>query len=42
MKKLLYVDSCVNRETSRTECLAQALLDRLMVDALQVIRETEL
>lgn len=42
MKKLLYVDSCVNRETSRTERLAQALLDRLMVDALQVIRETEL
>ena len=30
MKKLLYVDSCVNRATSRTERLAQALLERLM------------
>ncbi len=30
MKTLLYVDSCVNRETSRTERLAEALLDRLM------------
>ena len=29
MKKILYVDSCVNRETSRTERLAQALLERL-------------
>lgn len=29
MKKVLYVDSCVNRETSRTERLAQALLERL-------------
>ena len=29
MKKILYVDSCVNRETSRTERLAQALLARL-------------
>ena len=42
MKKLFYVDSCVNRETSRTECLAHALLDRLMTDALQVICEAEL
>ena len=30
MKKLLYVDACVNRGTSRTERLAQALLGRLM------------
>ena len=30
MKKLLYVDACVNRETSRTERLARTLLDRLM------------
>lgn len=30
MKKLLYVDSCVNRETSRTERLAQALIRRLL------------
>ena len=30
MKKLLYVDSCVNRETSRTERLAQVLLERLL------------
>ena len=30
MKKLLYVDSCVNRETSRTERLAQVLLKRLL------------
>ena len=29
MKRLLYVDACVNRETSRTERLAQALLARL-------------
>lgn len=29
MKKILYVDSCVNRDTSRTERLAQALLERL-------------
>lgn len=29
MKKLLYVDANVNRATSRTERLAQALLDRL-------------
>lgn len=29
MKKILYVDACVNRETSRTEILAQALLKRL-------------
>lgn len=29
MKKILYVDSCVNRDTSRTERLAQALLARL-------------
>ena len=29
MKKLLYVDACVNRETSRTERLAQVLLERL-------------
>ncbi len=32
MKKLLYVDSCVNREISRTERLAQALLKRLMAE----------
>ena len=30
MKKLLYVDACVNRETSRTERLARVLLDKLM------------
>ena len=30
MKKLLYVDACVNRETSRTERLAQVLLERLL------------
>ncbi len=30
MKKLLYVDSCVNRETSRTEQLAQVLIKRLV------------
>ena len=30
MKTLLYVDACVNRQTSRTERLAQALLGRLM------------
>ena len=30
MKKLLYVDACVNREMSRTERLARVLLDRLM------------
>ena len=29
MQKLLYVDACVNRETSRTERIAQALLRRL-------------
>ena len=29
MKKVLYVDACVNREISRTEVLAQALLKRL-------------
>ena len=32
MKKLLYVDACVNRSTSRTERLARALLDRLMAE----------
>ena len=32
MKKLLYVDACVNRATSRTERLAQTLLDKLMVE----------
>lgn len=32
MKRLLYVDSCVNREISRTERLAQALLKRLMAE----------
>lgn len=30
MKKLLYIDSCVKRQTSRTEHFAQALLDKLM------------
>ena len=30
MKTLLYVDACVNRQTSRTERLAQALIGRLM------------
>ena len=30
MKDLLYVDACVNRETSRTERLARALLDKLL------------
>ena len=29
VKKILYVDACVNRDTSRTERLAQALLERL-------------
>lgn len=29
MKKVLYIDACVNREMSRTEVLAQALLKRL-------------
>lgn len=32
MKKLLYVDACVNRETSRTERLASALLERLVAE----------
>ena len=32
MKTLLYVDACVNRETSRTERLAQVLLDRLVAE----------
>ena len=32
MKTLLYVDACVNRETSRTERLAQALLARLVAE----------
>jgi len=32
MKKLLYVDSCINRETSRTERLARALLARLTTE----------
>lgn len=32
MRKLLYVDSCVNRESSRTERLARALLDRLVAE----------
>ena len=32
MKRLLYVDACVNRTTSRTERLAQALLGRLMAE----------
>lgn len=31
-KKLLYVDACVNRATSRTEKLAQALLARLRAE----------
>lgn len=29
MKRVLYVDACVNRDISRTERLAQALLERL-------------
>lgn len=29
MKKLLYVDACLHRETSRTERLAQALINKL-------------
>ena len=32
MKKLLYVDACVNRSTSRTERLARALLGRLVAE----------
>ncbi len=32
MKKLLYVDSCIRRETSRTERLAQVLLGRLLYE----------
>lgn len=32
MKKLLYVDSCINRATSRTERLAQALIERLLAE----------
>lgn len=31
-KNVLYIDACVNRETSRTERLAQALLARLEVE----------
>jgi FMN-dependent NADH-azoreductase len=38
MRELLYVDSCVNRATSRTERLAQELLGRL--EAPDVHRET--
>ena len=30
MGKLLYIDACVNRETSRTEQLASVLIDRLL------------
>lgn len=30
MKKLLYIDACVRRDTSRTERLAQVLLERLL------------
>ena len=33
MRKILYVDACVNRETSRTEVMAQALLARLTAEA---------
>ena len=33
MKKLLYIDACVNRATSRTEKLAQTLLARLQTEA---------
>ena len=29
MKKLLYIDACVNRDVSRTERLAQALLKEM-------------
>ena len=29
MKKLLYIDACVNRDISRTERLAQALLKEM-------------
>lgn len=36
MKRILYVDACVNRETSRTEQLAQALLARLHTDDTEV------
>lgn len=32
MKKVLYVDACVNRGTSRTERLAQVLLERLAAE----------
>lgn len=36
MKRILYVDANVNRETSRTERLAQALLDRLADDDVTI------
>ncbi len=36
MKKILYVDACVNRESSRTERLAGALLERLEADGNQI------
>lgn len=40
MNHILYVDSCVNRETSRTERLARALLDRLDTADAQVTTVT--
>lgn len=36
MKNILYVDACVHRDTSRTEKLAQALLDRLQGPDAQI------
>ena len=36
MKKILYIDSCVNRESSRTERLAQALLERLEGEDVEI------
>ena len=36
MKKILYVDANVNRESSRTEKLAQVLLERLAGDSVEI------
>lgn len=36
MKKVLYVDACVSRANSRTEALAQALLERLGGDGVSL------
>lgn len=36
MKRILYVDSCLHRESSRTEALAQALLGHLRADDVEI------